>query len=373
MARSAPIIHIDVPGVAGPYAVTPPRAEGSVRRTSHIDVVHEGRWDGASRVTGAARDLVTPGTGEPSAWATNIEARVDGAAGIITNLRTQPDEPRVEALVGAGVRFGFRKAAASAMSEAEAEAETTSLLLRLLDDLPLAYMVSGHVMLLKEGLGRWDETTGDDNSVPGGNGKRRLPQADICAGWQTGGHLLSYVEQNGTVAHRVGPEAPPLVSADDALAWHARPPLPVAATRRSRRLDVTPAEDGTARVDSHYRDSYVDLEGIERVLHEYVVEAEVEVASGVILWAQAVPRVLPWTECPQAAESGSRLAGLYLRNLSDVVRNEFTGTTTCTHLNDTMRSLADVTALLELAVSARRARESRDRGQGPEPTRSAAT
>jgi hypothetical protein len=35
-----------------------------------------------------------------------------------------------------------------------------------------------------------------------------------------------------------------------------------------------------------------------------------------------------------------------LRDLRPVVRGDFTGTTTCTHLNDQLRSLAGVRALL---------------------------
>ena len=42
--------------------------------------------------------------------------------------------------------------------------------------------------------------------------------------------------------------------------------------------------------------------------------------------------------------------------LSDMrgrIRGEFVGTTTCTHLNDTLRAIADLDALLEAALRAR--------------------
>jgi hypothetical protein len=56
--------------------------------------------------------------------------------------------------------------------------------------------------------------------------------------------------------------------------------------------------------------------------------------------------VLPWFECPQAAASAARLTGRPLAGLRPAVRAEFLGPTTCTHLNDTLRALEDVAALI---------------------------
>ena len=65
-----------------------------------------------------------------------------------------------------------------------------------------------------------------------------------------------------------------------------------------------------------------------------------------ILSCQATPRVLPWTECPRAALSAGRLVGHCLDDLRRFVRADLVGTSTCTHLNDLLRSLADVEPLL---------------------------
>jgi hypothetical protein len=62
----------------------------------------------------------------------------------------------------------------------------------------------------------------------------------------------------------------------------------------------------------------------------------------------ATPQLLPWVDCP-AALSASRLAGLPESGLRRHVRDTFLGTSTCTHLNDTLRSLEDIPALLTLA------------------------
>jgi hypothetical protein len=49
--------------------------------------------------------------------------------------------------------------------------------------------------------------------------------------------------------------------------------------------------------------------------------------------------------------SAGRLAGNPVAGLRQHVRDTFLGTSTCTHLNDTLRSLEDIPALLELAGS----------------------
>ena len=48
--------------------------------------------------------------------------------------------------------------------------------------------------------------------------------------------------------------------------------------------------------------------------------------------------------------SATRLAGVPITDLRRLVRREFKGTSTCTHLNDVLRLLADVEVLVaELA------------------------
>jgi hypothetical protein len=78
---------------------------------------------------------------------------------------------------------------------------------------------------------------------------------------------------------------------------------------------------------------------------------QVDPAAGVVLSCVATPHVLPWLECPVAAASATRLAGVPLAGLRGHVRQTFGGTSTCTHLNDTLRSLEDVSTLLPLLDS----------------------
>lgn len=336
------VVRIPVPGLAGPSAVTPERVAGSARRTSHVDVVRvTPGWEGKVVVSGRARDLVTPAAGDAfPAGAATLRIEAEGMGSPVSTIGSDPDEPALAGVTGTPLLAGFRRAAARAVPD---HAAATTPLYRLLDDAPLAYLVSGHALMLD------DPPAPNMGSGEPGAARRRHPTADLCAGWQTGGTLLSLLEENGTLPHSLGPAAPELVLRGDPLAWHERPGLTARGTRRTRRLDVVPGRPGEpVRLDVHFRDSYADLDGTERSLHEYTLTAEIDPDSGVVLAAAAVPRALPWTECPQAVGSVDRLVGLDVRELPGLVRSEFTGITTCTHLNDTMRSLADAWAVLSL-------------------------
>ncbi len=104
-------------------------------------------------------------------------------------------------------------------------------------------------------------------------------------------------------------------------------------------------DDAPLVVDAMFRDSHVDDEGNETIVHEYTIVLHVDPVTFHVITAQATPRVLPWFECPEAADSATRLAGDSLDGLRARVRAEFVGASTCTHLNDALRALEDVPAL----------------------------
>jgi hypothetical protein len=108
-------------------------------------------------------------------------------------------------------------------------------------------------------------------------------------------------------------------------------------------------DDGGA-VSAMFRDTHVSTDGDATVLHEYALTATLDRSSLVLSDLVATPVVLPWPECPAAAASASRLDGRSVDELRDVVRREFMGTSTCTHLNDLLRSLADLRVLVELSA-----------------------
>jgi hypothetical protein len=71
-----------------------------------------------------------------------------------------------------------------------------------------------------------------------------------------------------------------------------------------------------------------------------------DIASLRILSIEAEPRVLPHLECPSATANLSRLLDSPLSGLREKVLAELRGTAGCTHLNDALRALAEVPALL---------------------------
>ncbi len=316
-------------GVHAPTESTPPRAPGSLRRTATTDMLRLSGLLGELVMVGRARDLWTDASGA---------AQVLGAAGYearvaylpqreIVQVATEPALPEAQQLVGARATSGFRAALDAALP---AERDARSLLYLLLDDLPVTALVSGYAMSF--GI-----------RVPMPPGRRMLQHPDLCAGWRTGGTILVEMERDGHVPVVTGPEAKPLARGNDPLAWHALPPIPPNGMRRHRRLDLSAGDP--LGIDVLFRDSHVAPDGRETIVHEYSVTASVDAGALIFDQIEATAHALPWIECNSAAASASRLVGRHVRGLRPEVRAEFTGTTTCTHLNDTLRSLEDIEAL----------------------------
>jgi hypothetical protein len=333
-------------GIHAPTAGTPERTPGSVRRTATMDMVRPDGLLGPLVLTGRARDLATGLDGAGTTLGTaGCTARIDFIGGrVLTEIGTTPGRPALQALLGRRVTSGFRSAVTAADPRLSAE---DGLLNLLLDDFPVATLVSGHAVgaglapkeraVLSVSLA---EATGQPQAE-----RPRFPR-DLCAGFADGGTIMNDVDATGRPPVVTGPPAPPLATGDH-LGWHETDRLPPHAMRRSRRMDVTPGP--LASIDVLYRDSHVDKAGTETIVHEYTVSATVDTADGVLVACSATPRVLPWVECPAAALSASRLVGLPVSGLRRHVRETFLGTSTCTHLNDTLRSLEDIPALLTLA------------------------
>jgi hypothetical protein len=182
-------------------------------------------------------------------------------------------------------------------------------------------------------------TTGSPSPPPVPPGGR-LPPIDICSGWRQGGTLARLVMAGGSGAAFGRPIAPPLESPEDPLGWHEVGLLPRSSMRRRQRVDVIRGDPVT--VDAMFRDSFNDRDGTETVLHEYEVRARVDLATMEVTQIQATPHVLPYMECPWAAASAGQLVGRRVGELAKLVRVEMHGTSTCTHLNELLRTFDDV-------------------------------
>jgi hypothetical protein len=302
-----------------------------VRRTTTHDSLRPEGLTGPVIVDGRGRDLHTDADGTTTVLSS---ARLDATIRFLPDrevlaVSVEPSAQAIDQLVGARASAGFREAVDRALP---GERTTGSLRFQLLDDLPTATLVSGYAL-------------GAGGLRPKKGTIRVLQHPDLCAGWAVGGTLLQEIDQHHHVPVVTGPEAPDLQLADDPLGWHETGELTAHGMRRRRLLDVWWEHDEVA-VEGFFRDSHLDPEGLETVIHEYTVRAAVDPADMRFTACDASIGALPWVECPAAAASAGRLAGAPVDGLRRWVRETFVGPTTCTHLNDTLRSLEDIGALL---------------------------
>jgi hypothetical protein len=326
----------DIAGPQHPVQAWPPLVTGVLRRTSTIDTHPAER--GNSDVDLRARDAVVRGLDTVEALG-HIGVRAHLADRVIDHIASAPPDGRLTQLVGNRVGPGFRSMVGKLLPE---EPLRASLLHLLLDDWVGASLVSGYAVQ------HTAITLGVEEELPAGTADH---MAGICAGFAPDASLIGYARSNGTIPSVHGPVAPPInPHGDDGL--HAVEPLRPHGMRRFRRLDLQPADDGSVDAamgfDAHFRDSHVDGDGVETIVHEYTVAGSVDAATRTIMSVTATVRVLPWQECPGAIGSAARITGMALTELRSRVRSELVGTSTCTHLNDTLRAIADLDALLNL-------------------------
>jgi hypothetical protein len=297
---------------------------------------------GPVRQLGRARDLVTAPDGTTAAVVADAEMHVviDFAAGMLVGeITMEPAVDGLDAFVGARAGGGFRK-----LLDLETGVERGSLPYLLLDDVPGATLVSGYAVSMAA-------ERGDADLSEYRTRVREMPlrqQADICAGWRSGGTLLANLSEGGPPA-TLGPVALVVVDNHDPDGWHALAPMLPDGMRRARRIDVW--RDDVVHVDVFFRDSLMGRGGIETAVHEYTLAATVDPDTMTVLTCRAEPRVLPWRECPEAVGSAGRLVGMSVRDLRPELRTQLVGPSTCTHLNDVLRGLEDVARLTELLPS----------------------
>jgi hypothetical protein len=315
-ARDAGVVR---GGPKSPVTGTPQRASGSVRRTATIDSVRPEGWAGRVEVAARARDLLTRTDGTTSTLAREHLTAVLSADRVLRAIE-HPDA----------------RLRARALDLLADEAGRGSLLNLLVDDLPGASLVAGYALQRDP---QWPSRRVAAEHLSG--------MDDLCAGWARDATILQVVRAEGVIP--VPTTAAVVVGdADDPDAWHELPPLPAGAMRRARRIDVVADDPARATVgfDVHFRDSHVDARDGEGAVHEYTVRGRFAPATRTIVAIEGAAPVLPWTECPGALVSVARLAGSATDDLRARVRTDFTGPSTCTHLNDVLRSLADLPVLV---------------------------
>ncbi len=324
------------PGTLGPSTGSPRRSVGSWRRTTSIDITFP--TPGVVELRGTGRDLRATADGPWIVGEATTLVRVGMATRKVRAIETTPTLP-TDPLIGVSAGGQFRRALGACLPT---EVAAGTLAAQLLDDVPVATLIAG-ASIARRGLIPMLPST------PSSDPNARRPTLDICAGWRTGGEMARAVEEGDVPYLGEGPLALPLEVVDDPLAWHPMSPLPVGSMRRRRRIDFTPSPSDTGAVDFDvmFRDSFIEDDGRESAVHEYQVIGWAD-PDGVVRRIEAIARVLPGPECPVAVASALRLVGVALSEVRALVTGEFSGISTCTHLNDALRSIGAASLALTL-------------------------
>ncbi|MET0364899.1 MAG: DUF2889 domain-containing protein [Sphingobium sp.] len=318
-----------------PLGHSPMRRPGSIRRTMTIDV----DWpDGnalAARFQGRARDIFTPrDSGEA------IEIAADEIVGRFAERRTIGEiasvPPRADVALLAGERAGsnLRTAIDRAMHREKTEGAPLYL---LLDDL------AGASLVCMWGWARWNPNYMQQQLQQSGEQYSLASMEGVCMGFRPGSHALD--RQPGEGAPNSA-QVLPLPHPDDPQGWHGFPAMGEGAGfRRARLIDIW-REDGLIRVESLFQDSASQPgTAIREAIHEYRLSATANAVTGQLLTLEATPGTLPHAECPAAMVNMAVVLGTPMDELRETVLDRLKRTAGCTHLNDMIRSLAEVPVL----------------------------
>jgi hypothetical protein len=319
---------------ADPAVAPPVRRRGSVRRTSTVLMFWPDGLGTSLHLKGRARDLLTHLDGVPEVLNSADVYAVTGRERDIERIEATPEPAGLDRLVGCRAGANLRSAIAEELPDVVAHGTPVHL---LLDDLAGSTLIAGfayfrwvdHIPAMRERMA----------SAP------RRVMRNICSGFRNGASSLLSDGTISEVTHNVAHPGP-LADTADPMGWHELDGHPDVAMRRARRIDVW-EEDGTIGIDAMFRDSCWDPDGSEVVVHEYQILAQAERSTGTLTSVAARPRVLPYAECPGAAPNASWMVGCELRAMRTEVLQRLRGTDCCTHLNDGLRSLAEVPVLVE--------------------------
>jgi hypothetical protein len=329
---------------SNPIGPAPLRRPGSIRRTTSIETTWPDGRGGMLTMVGRARDAVTPAEGgAPRVLALDaFRARLQERT--ITEIEATPARPKIGQLVGARGGGHLRIRLDELMPEERANATPLHL---IVDD------VSGASLVANWAWSQWSDDFGRDREAAmAASGmdvqamRRRME--GVCHGFAPGSSALARSGMSTNAVPVVDLRHP-----EDPEGWHDFTPQDGAiGMRRARRIDVW--RDDLIRIDAGFQDSATHPDGGRVAIHEYHLAATADPVTGKMLTIEVEPRVLPFPECPGASTSADRILGAALGDLRAEVLKTFPGTLGCTHLNDMLRSLAEVPALvarLEAAVA----------------------
>ncbi len=327
----------DRQAVLGPGGPAPVRRLNSVRRTLSIDTVFPDGLNGPQDMLARCRDIRTGATLDDIEELDFDEVQILASRGRKILDASSPKHSADELSRLIGLRAGGQLRGANADLNPDMKTGGSAFHL-ILDDLAVATLTAGWV---------WTEWIGE--KVDGGqpvdmDNKPRHQMENACVGFVTGSSSLradgSAREDNQH--HR---RVPSLVHPDDPDGWHEMTDQTGVASRRARWIDIW-KEDEEFCLEAGFQDSGTLPDGTRGAVHEYVVKARADAQSMTLSEIRAEPRILPYIECPAAVARVQMLVGSEISQLRFDVVQYMKGTNGCTHLNDVLRGMADVSWLV---------------------------
>ena len=302
-----------------------------MRRTWNVDICFPEGIAGPTLADVRGRDLRI-GTDGTSERVDDLEVtiEIDPTTATIVGLDARRASTSLDAVFGICLRSGFGRELSERLGP---DATHRSLCFSALEGVGGAYLVSGYSHLHSGLIPQTREIADAAAEI----------QADVCIGWARDGSLIENIRLCGRTPVPIGPAAPDI--AGDPEAWHDMAMLAPSTVRRRRRIDVLPSPSPgcQTRVQQHFRDSHAGADG-ETVMHEYLIDAAFG-DGGRLVAIEVDARVLPWGACPGAVAGAQRLVGVAIADIPSRIRSDFASTTACTHLNSTLRALADAPSL----------------------------
>ena len=320
---------------------SPPRPAGSVRRTTSIDVEWPDGIQGERIMHGRARDILSP-TGATDDATVLAEARMEARVSddrTITGLAASPAPAGLSGLVGQRGGNHLRMVMGELIPELIADSDPLYL---LLDDISGVSLISNWGWSLWQP--NWMETL--DSAMRGDKLKDFLAaRVNVCWGFQPG-HSSLALDRLTMPSNSV--DGGELRNPADPGGWHEFPATGKVSMRRARRIDVWRETDSDIiHIDSAFQDSAPRPVGTRAALHEYRLSATLEPDTLRLLSLDIDPRVLPFHECPGAITNAKKLIGTPLADIRAAVLAQLRGPAGCTNLNDALRALGEVPALVK--------------------------
>lgn len=319
-----------------PYGYSPLRRANSIRRTTHIDMTWPDGEEQPMRFVGCGRDVLTRDTQEPI----NILQQDEFTASVTMDrkiLSIESSCQRCDVGALAGFTGGAYLRAVLQERFPEERVAGTPLYL-LLDDLSGSSLIAGWAFTQRP------DYVDDFNKQVVEDPALRQTMMNVCLGFAEGSTSLSG-ELGSTTSERCA-VVTSLVNPEDPHGWPEMADYTETSMRRARRIDVW-MEGELIRAEAYFQDTASRADGSRVAVHEYCLQAYIDPASGTLIRLEAEPHILPYPECPNAIRNLDRLLGTPVNELRTTVLKRLARTEGCTHLNDAVRSLAEVPILAD--------------------------